>query len=64
VHRIGSEQHEQVTIIDVVTEGTIEVGRQLERLQQKGANLSEVLRDADVLKRLAFGETVDFDTAE
>lgn len=58
VHRIGSEQHTQVTIIDVVTEKTIEVGRQLERLQEKGANLNEILRDAESLKRLAFGEEV------
>jgi SNF2 family DNA or RNA helicase len=64
VHRIGSEQHKQVTIIDVVTDGTIEVGRQLERLQEKGANLSEILRDADVLKRLVNGETVDLVTAK
>lgn len=64
VHRIGSEQHAQVTIIDVVTEGTIEVGRQLERLQEKGHNLDEILRDTDALKRLLFGETVDTVTAE
>jgi SNF2 family DNA or RNA helicase len=64
VHRIGSEQHTQVTIIDVVTEGTIEVGRQLERLQEKGRNLDEILRDADVLKRLLYGEVVDDDTAQ
>ena len=59
VHRIGSEQHAQVTIIDVVTEGTIEVGRQLERLQEKGRNLDEILRDAETLKRLIYGETVE-----
>ena len=64
VHRIGSEQHTQVTIIDVVTEKTIEVGRQLERLQEKGANLNEILRDADALKRLAFGEEVPDVTGE
>jgi len=61
VHRIGSEQHKQVTIIDVVSEGTVEVGRQLERLQEKGANLNEVLRDAEVLKRLLYGEVVHDD---
>ena len=55
IHRIGSEQHKQVTIINVVTDETIEVGRQLERLQEKGINLSEVLRDADTLEKLARG---------
>ena len=58
VHRIGSEQHEQVTIIDVLTEGTMEVGRQIERLQEKGANLNEILRDADTLKKVLQGENV------
>jgi len=56
VHRIGSEQHTQVTIIDVLTEGTMEVGRQIERLQEKGANLNEILRDADTLKKVLYGE--------
>jgi SNF2 family DNA or RNA helicase len=58
VHRIGSEQHTQVTIIDVLTEGTMEVGRQIERLQEKGANLNEILRDADTLKKVLYGETI------
>lgn len=58
VHRIGSEQHEQVTIIDVVTEGTMEVGRQLERLQEKGENLNEILRDSETMKKLLFGQNV------
>lgn len=56
VHRIGSEQHAQVTIIDVFTEGTMEVGRQIERLQEKGANLNEILRDAETLKKVLYGE--------
>ena len=63
VHRIGSEQHDKITIIDVVTAGTIEQSRQVERLQEKGANLNEVLRDAEVLKRLLYGETVVDDVA-
>ena len=58
VHRIGSEQHKQVTIIDVVSQGTVEMGRQLARLQEKGANLNEVLRDAEVMKRLLYGEDI------
>ena len=58
VHRIGSEQHAQVTIIDVLTEGTMEVGRQVERLQEKGANLDDILRDKAVMQKLLFGEVM------
>jgi SNF2 family DNA or RNA helicase len=58
VHRIGSEQHAQVTIIDVLTEGTMEVGRQIERLQEKGANLNEILRDTDNMKKVLYGEAM------
>jgi SNF2 family DNA or RNA helicase len=58
VHRIGSEQHAQVTIIDVLTEGTMEVGRQIERLQEKGANLNDILRDTETLKKILNGEAV------
>jgi SNF2 family DNA or RNA helicase len=56
VHRIGSEQHKQVTIIDVITAGTFEANRQIERLQEKGANLNEILRDAATLKKLLSGQ--------
>jgi len=44
VHRIGSEKHQQVTIIDLVTEGSIEEG-QIEKLQVKLAKLEEIQRD-------------------
>jgi SNF2 family DNA or RNA helicase len=59
VHRIGSEQHSQVTIIDVMTEGTMEVNRQIERLQEKGANLNDILRDTEVMKKMLFGEKAE-----
>ena len=58
IHRIGSEQHEQVTIIDVLTEGTMEMGRQIERLQEKGENLNEILRDAETLKKILYGQVI------
>lgn len=58
VHRIGSEMHTQVTIIDVYTRETFEMGRQLERLQEKGVNLAEILRDKETLKRIVFGNEV------
>lgn len=44
VHRIGSEQHDVVTIIDVVTAGTVEVDQQ-QRLGEKLRRLEEINRD-------------------
>lgn len=48
VHRIGSEQHDSVTIIDYLTVDTIEE-RQLLRLADKEGNAQEVLRDDELL---------------
>lgn len=42
IHRIGSEKHQQVTIIDVVTAGTIEVD-QVKKVQAKHEILKEVV---------------------
>lgn len=55
VHRIGSEVHDSVNIIDIVAPDTIEV-RQLEALAGKGANLQEIVRDKEALRRLLKGE--------
>jgi SNF2 family DNA or RNA helicase len=44
VHRIGSEIHESINIIDVITAGTIEE-RQLEKLYEKAERAEEVMRD-------------------
>jgi len=43
VHRIGSERHESVTIIDIITRGTVEE-RQLLRLYDKMKRLDEITR--------------------
>ena len=51
VHRIGSERHSSVTIIDYLTENTVEE-QQITRLMAKEARAQEVLRDADLLKML------------
>lgn len=48
VHRIGSEQHGTVTIIDVVTAGTIEEVQML-RLSEKLQRLEEITRDRERL---------------
>lgn len=49
VHRIGSEKHNSVLIIDVVTSGTLEEG-QIETLLTKRRRLEEIVRDIEKLK--------------
>lgn len=44
VHRIGSEVHDSIKVIDVVAEGTIEE-QQIERLWEKAERLEEIVRD-------------------
>jgi SNF2 family DNA or RNA helicase len=56
IHRIGSEVHDKVTIIDLVAAGTIEE-TQLERLYDKAERLEEIVRDR--AKLLALGKTTD-----
>jgi len=48
VHRIGSEQHASVTVIDVVAPRTVEQ-RQLATLRRKEARLEEITRDKATL---------------
>lgn len=50
IHRIGSEAHDSVNIVDLVTEGTIEE-KQVERLLEKLERLEEITRDKEQLKR-------------
>lgn len=56
IHRIGSEIHESVVILDYVTQGTIEEG-QLAVLDGKAKSLEEIVRDKDSIRRLMRGET-------
>lgn len=49
VHRIGSEQHESVTVIDVVAPDTIEE-RQFRVYVEKLRRLEEIARDRDALR--------------
>lgn len=51
IHRIGSEVHDSVTIIDLVTAGTIEE-TQIERLIRKSERLEEIVRDRVKLRKL------------
>jgi SNF2 family DNA or RNA helicase len=59
VHRIGSERHKSVHIIDIVTEGTVEE-TQLERLNVKLQRLEEITRDRITLMRVN-GNTAQLD---
>jgi SNF2 family DNA or RNA helicase len=62
VHRIGSERHESIQVIDIVAPGTIEVG-QLRRLADKSRMLEEVVQDR--ARRAAAGiSTDDLDALE
>lgn len=56
VHRIGSEVHESVVIIDYITQGTVEES-QLAVLAGKGISLEEIIRDQATIRRLLKGET-------
>lgn len=49
VHRIGSEVHEAITIIDIITADTIEE-TQVEKLYAKMQRLEEIVRDRDQLQ--------------
>lgn len=57
VHRIGSEKHETITVIDVIAPGTIEI-RQLQSLRAKLDQLEDVVHDQERLLQtpLSLGE--------
>lgn len=50
VHRIGSDRHESIIVIDYISESTVEENV-LKILDKKGAYFEEVVRDADLLRR-------------
>lgn len=62
VHRIGSERHESVHIIDIVTRDTVEED-QITRLFEKLMRLEEITRDRQTL-RDAGRSTADLDDEE
>jgi SNF2 family DNA or RNA helicase len=51
VHRIGSEIHESITIVDIISEDTIEEGQRL-ALQAKTDRMQEIVRDAELVRRM------------
>lgn len=55
VHRIGSEQHDSVTIVDYVTADSIEE-TVIGAVEQKSNRLEEILRDRQLLRKVIEGE--------
>lgn len=49
VHRIGSEGHERINVIDIVTADTLEHREQIPRLYEKFNRLQQLLRDRETL---------------
>lgn len=58
IHRIGSEVHQKVTIIDAVAPETVEV-HQLDVLAGKAQNLQEVVRDKQQLAAILRGQEIN-----
>lgn len=56
-HRIGSEQHEKVTIVDYITKGTVDEAV-VEAINNKKENLQFILRDKDTITNF-FEGTLD-----
>lgn len=56
IHRIGSEIHESINIIDYVTEDTVEVSI-ADVLKDKADMLEEIVRDRDSIRRMLEGKT-------
>lgn len=63
VHRIGSERHSSVTVIDLVTSDTVEETDQIPSLMLKMERLEEIVRDRERL-RAAGKDTSELDREE
>lgn len=62
VHRVGSERHESVTVLDIVAPDTIEV-HQLAKLNEKAERLEEIVRDRERLRAAGY-DTAALDQEE
>lgn len=60
-HRIGSEIHDHVEIIDYVTAGTVEE-EVFRAIEQKSNNLEAILRDKDLMKKVLENKPVEIET--
>lgn len=55
IHRIGSEIHESILVVDYITRGTVEIG-QLRILEGKARQLESIVRDREALRKMILGE--------
>jgi SNF2 family DNA or RNA helicase len=55
VHRIGSEIHDSITIIDYVTDGTIEE-RVIDVLDSKAESFEQIVKDKEKLLAIIKGK--------
>lgn len=53
-HRIGSEAHDKIVVIDIVARGTVEE-QQIEAILEKSERLEEFVRDRETLRKLLKG---------
>jgi len=63
VHRIGSEIHSSINIIDIIAEETIEETHQLPKLYEKLERLEEIVRDKETLRKAGLS-TLELDNEE
>jgi len=54
-HRIGSEKHESITVVDYVSPGTVEEA-QLMALDSKRDMLEQIVRDEETMRKFLLGE--------
>lgn len=54
VHRIGSEKHDSILIVDYLTEGTIET-HVCDMLEGKAEQLEAIVRDREAIRRMLYG---------
>ncbi len=57
-HRIGSEIHDSITVVDYVTPGSVEEA-QIAALASKRGMLEEIVRDADMMRKFLTGEPLE-----
>lgn len=55
LHRIGSERHEAIEIIDYISEGTAD-NTVVQVAEGKAVSLEEIVRDEEAIRRMLYGE--------
>jgi hypothetical protein len=63
VHRIGSQQHESIHIIDYVTAGSCQE-TVFAAVEAKGKNLEFILRDKELMKKYLKAEPIELQDSD